>query len=249
MQSVVSVDRLNVAYYGKTVVQNVSFDVPRKTLMGIAGPNGAGKSTLIKAILGLVPTATVTGKVQIFGQHVNAHRRHIAYVPQRTDIDWDFPITVIETVLIGTYPHLGLLRRPGAKERDWAYACLEEVGMSDYARRQIGELSGGQQQRVFIARALAQKPSILLLDEPFAGIDVASEKVIIRILRELRDDGKTLLVVHHDLKKVREYFDTIMLINREIVTCGPVEHHFNSETVATTYESQFPLLEQLGVTV
>lgn len=247
MEPAMTVQNLYVSYHGNEVIQNVSFSIEPGSLVGIIGPNGAGKSTMLKAILGLIPKDS--GEVAFLGKAVNHMRKKIAYVPQRNDIDWDFPITVIQTVLLGTYPHLGLFRRPNKKDRKWAWECLEKVGMKDYGKKQIGELSGGQQQRVFIARALAQKADIFFLDEPFVGIDVASEEVIIHILKELRDDGKIVMVVHHDLSKAHRYFDELLLLNKELIGCGPVEQVIQPELISKAYKAHFSMLEEMGVSV
>lgn len=246
MSTAISVRNLTVSYYDNTVLRNVSLDIDEGGLVGIIGPNGAGKTTLIKALLGLLPIDS--GEISFFGHKLKQQRKWSAYVPQRSLIDWDFPINVLETVLLGTYPQLGLLRRPGRAEREWARACLEEVGMEQYANRQIGELSGGQQQRVFIARALAQRANLLLLDEPFVGIDANSEETIINILRRLRAEGKTVLIVHHDLSKVHDYFDDVVLLNKELIGYGPVEQVFNKDLLTAAFAAQLPLLQQLGVT-
>lgn len=245
MAHAISVDNLTVSYHDNTVLHRVGFDIPAGGLIGIIGPNGAGKTTLIKAMLGLIPADK--GVVSFFGDEVKNQRKWTAYVPQRNVIDWDFPINVLETVLLGTYPHLGLFRRPGRAEREWAMECLGQVGMEDYAGRQIGALSGGQQQRVFIARALAQRARLFFLDEPFVGIDAQSEQTIMEILRGLRDEGKTALIVHHDLSKVNEYFDDVLLINKELVGYGPVAEVFTQDVLTTMFAGQLPILQQLGV--
>lgn len=247
MHHAVSVQDLTVSYGDYTALRRVSFNVPAGGLIGIIGPNGAGKTTLMKAMLGLIPVDR--GTVKFFGDDVRRRRKWTAYVPQRANIDWDFPINVLETVLLGTYPHLGFLRRPGRVEREWAYRCLEQVGMQQYAHRQIGALSGGQQQRVFIARALAQRAELYFLDEPFIGIDAGSEAIIADILRRLRDEGKTLLVVQHDLAKVHDYFDRVLLVNKELVGYGPPDQVFTSEVLQTVFAAQMPLLRKLGVQV
>lgn len=243
----VSVQQLHVSYYGKEVISDINFSFNEGKLVGIIGPNGAGKSTLMKAILGLIPKDR--GEVKIFGQGVKDVRKRIAYVPQRSNIDWDFPITVLDTVLIGTYPNVGIFRRPKKADRAWAYECLQKVGMEKFSKRQIGELSGGQQQRVFLARALAQKADLFFLDEPFVGIDVASEEVIIRILKELRDEGKTVFVVHHDLTKVEDYFNDLILVNKKLIDYGPVKQVIKPEVMKRAYQVQFPLFEKMGVGV
>lgn len=247
MKRKVNVKHLSVSYYGNEVVTDVSFSFELGNLIGIIGPNGAGKSTMMKAILGLIPKDT--GTVEIGGKPLNQVRKKIAYVPQRNNIDWDFPIVVRDTVLLGTYPNLGLFRRPGKKEKEWASQCLKEVGMEDFANRQISELSGGQQQRVFLARALAQKADYFFLDEPFVGIDVASEEVIIKILKQLRDQGKTIFVVHHDLSKVENYFDDLILINKELYGAGPVNKVFLPENMEKCFNMKIGLSASLGVGV
>src|SRR5699024_10995088 len=206
----IEVQHMHVSYGGKKVVEDVGFSFDTGKLIGIIGPNGAGKSTLMKAILGLIPRDY--GSVSFDGKSIKQVRQNIAYLPQRSAIDWDFPILVRDAVLTGTYPKLGLFRRPGKKEKQLAHQCLEKVGMEDFRNSQIGELSGGQQQRVFLARALAQQAEFFFLDEPFVGIDVASEKVIIDILKSLRNEGKTIFVVHHDLSKIETYFDDLVLL-------------------------------------
>lgn len=233
----IKVENLSVSYYGNEVVSDVSFEFEAGRLIGIIGPNGAGKSTLIKAILNLIPKDK--GSVLIDGESINKKRKEIAYVPQRSDLDWDFPISVFETVLMGTYPSLGLFKKPKDKEKELARKSLERVDMLDYMDSQIGELSGGQQQRVFLARALAQEANVFFLDEPFVGIDISSEKSIVKILKELKEEGKTVFVVHHDLSKVQSYFDDLVLINKDLIEAGPVEDVFIYDTMALAYESNF----------
>jgi len=245
VEHAISVRDLTVSYGENVALRRVSFDIDAGGLVGIIGPNGAGKTTLMRAMLGLLPVDR--GTVKIFGDEVARQRKWTAYVPQRNVIDWDFPISVSETVLLGTYPHLGLFRRPGRVEREWARECLAQVGMAEYADRQIGALSGGQQQRVFIARALAQRARLFFLDEPFVGIDATSESIIVDILHRLRDEGKTLLVVQHDLAKVHDYFDDVLLINKELVGYGPPQQVFTPDILATVFAAQMPLLRQLGV--
>jgi ABC-type Mn2+/Zn2+ transport system ATPase subunit len=242
-----SVNNLNVSYYGDEAIKNVSFSIESGNLVGVIGPNGAGKSTLLKALLNLIPKDK--GDIEIYNHTVKEFRRKIAYVPQRNNIDWDFPITVLDTVLIGTYPELGWFKRPGKKEKLLAKQCLEEVGMEEYSNRQIGELSGGQQQRVFLARALAQKPEMYLLDEPFVGIDLVSEEMIVRILKDLVYRGKTVIVVHHDLAKANIYFDKLLLLNRELISYGTVDEVFRPEHLSKAYRGHFSFMEQIGVTV
>lgn len=228
---------LHVSYFGKTAVEDVSFSFEGGKVIGILGPNGAGKSTMVKSILGLIPRDK--GTITLSGKSVDALRHEIAYVPQRSDIDWDFPINVIETVLLGTYPNLGLMKRPGKAEKQLAMDCLKQVHMEEFAKHQIGELSGGQQQRVFLARALAQKASYFFLDEPFVGIDVSSEEIIMKILRTIASDDKTVLVVHHDLSKVDAYFDDVILMNKKLIAAGPVKEVFIPENLSKTYQTTF----------
>ena len=200
---------------------------------------------MIKAILDLIPTDK--GVISVDGQSIDKKRREIAYVPQRSDLDWDFPISVYETVLMGTYPSLGLFRKPGEKEKILAIKSLERVDMLDYENQQIGELSGGQQQRVFLARALAQEADLFFLDEPFVGIDIASENSIVKILKELKDEGKTVFVVHHDLSKVESYFDDLILMNKELIQAGPVSEVFKYDTMSQAYETDFGIPMMKGV--
>jgi manganese transport system ATP-binding protein len=236
MTVAVVVKDLFVSYQGNQVVQNVSFDIDKGKIVGIIGPNGAGKSTLMKAILDLIPNDK--GYVRILGENIRSARKHVTYVPQRSDIDWDFPITVLDVVLIGTYPSLGMIKRPRREHRDWAFECLKKVGMEEFKNRQIGELSGGQQQRVFLARALAQKAEIFFLDEPFVGIDVTSEEMIIKILRELRKEGKTIIVVHHDLSKAESYFDELLLLNKSLIHYGEVQQVLEPTVMSKAYVNQ-----------
>ena len=241
---VLDVHDVTVAYHRKPVLWNIDLTVREPRLIGIVGPNGAGKSTLIRAILGLVPMAT--GKVTVFGAPLKKNRRSVGYVPQRESVDWDFPVTVLDTVLMGTYGELGWFRRPGRAHRRWALECLEKVGLADLARRQIGQLSGGQQQRVFLARALAQRAQLYFMDEPMAGVDAATERVIFELLQQLRADGKTVLVVHHDLRTVPTYFDEVVLLNMRLVAYGPVGTTFTPENLRKTYGGRLDILEHAG---
>jgi len=245
MMKAVKVDNLQVSYFGDEAVKNVSFEIETGKLVGIIGPNGAGKSTLLKALLGLLPLDK--GEVLILGQKIQDIRKKIAYVPQRSHIDWDFPISVLETVMLGTYPNLGPFRKPKRKEKEFSYECLKKVGMESFHDRQIGELSGGQQQRVFLARAMAQQTDVLFLDEPFVGIDVSSEETIIRILKELRNEGKTILLVHHDLSKSSEYFDELILLNKELIGCGSVNEVLNPTVISRAYGGQLSFLKDMVV--
>lgn len=231
----VQVTGLHVSYQGTVALRDVSFQLPAGAMTAIIGPNGAGKSTLFKAIMGLVTPDR--GSVRILGEPVARIRHRIAYVPQRDDVDWTFPISALDTALLGTYPRLGLLRRPGASERSTAREALATLGMADYANRQIGQLSGGQQQRVFIARALAQQAEAILLDEPFVGVDETSEELIVDILRQLRQAGTTILAIHHDLGSVQRYFDRAVLLNRSLLGAGPIEQVLVPEVLAQAYEA------------
>ncbi|WP_019377620.1 metal ABC transporter ATP-binding protein [Virgibacillus halodenitrificans] len=245
MVASISVDQLHVSYYGKEAVRDVSFSIMPGSLVGIIGPNGAGKSTLLKAVLGLIPSDK--GIVKVRGEEVKLVRKKLAYVPQRSNIDWDFPISVIDTVLIGTYPKLKIFKRPKKEDKKLAMECLEKVGMAEFKDRQIGELSGGQQQRVFLARALAQQAEIFFLDEPFVGIDISSEETIIKVLKELRDQGKTILVVHHDLSKANDYFQQLILLNQELIKFGNVDEVMSPETISRAYQGQLSFLKELVV--
>ena len=245
MKTAISVKDLYVSYYGSEALKNVSFTVDEGILVGIIGPNGAGKSTLLKVILNLIQKER--GEVAILGKTIKEMRTKVAYVPQRSSIDWDFPITVFDTVLLGTYPNLGLFKRPKKTDKAFAHDCLEKVGMAEFRNRQIGELSGGQQQRVFLARALAQKPEIYFLDEPFVGVDVTSEETIISILKQLRDIGKTVVVVHHDLSKATDYFNELILLNKELIDFGVVDKVIRPEILNRAYNNQFSSLPNVEV--
>lgn len=233
---------LSVAYHKKPVLREVSFQVPEGKLIGIVGPNGAGKSTLIKASLGLIPR--LAGEVQIFGKPYKEQRRLVGYVPQRESVDWDFPTSALDVVMMGRYGHLGWFKRPGAEEKRIAMECLAKVGMADYAHRQISQLSGGQQQRIFLARALAQDARLYFMDEPFVGVDAATEKAIITLLDELKREGKTVLVVHHDLATVKEYFDWVMLLNVSLIDFGPTNKVFTTANLQETYGGKLAILDR-----
>ena len=232
-RSPLAVRGMTVSYGQKPAVFSVDMTVEPGSMTAIVGPNGAGKSTLLKAALGILPS--LSGQVTVFGRPLAEARSRIAYVPQRASIDWDFPARVIDVVLMGLYRELGLLGRLRRSHRTRALACLDRVGMRDFAERQIGQLSGGQQQRVFLARALAQDADLYLLDEPFAGVDAATEKAIILVLKSLKAEGKSVVVVHHDLSTVAEYFDQVFLINTRKVAEGPVETTFTPEALQVAY--------------
>jgi manganese/zinc/iron transport system ATP- binding protein len=224
---------LTVAYGESPAVFSVDADFPPRAMSAIIGPNGAGKSTLLKAALGVIPR--VSGEIRVFGRPLEEARARIAYVPQRASVDWDFPATAIDVVLMGMYRRVGLLGRISAGYRRAALDCLDRVGMAEFAERQIGRLSGGQQQRVFLARALAQEADLHLLDEPFAGVDAATERAIIELLKTLKAERKAVVCVHHDLATVAGYFDHVFLINVRRIGEGPVETAFTAEALQATY--------------
>ena len=231
---------LTVAYHEKPVLWDVDLAAPEGVLMAVVGPNGAGKSTLVKTILGLVPAAA--GQVRIYDKPYREQRALVGYVPQRGSVDWDFPTDALDVVMMGLYRRLGWARRPGKAERAAALEALDQVGMADFAHRQISQLSGGQQQRVFLARALAQDARVYLMDEPFAGVDATTERAIIGLLRELRRQGKTVLVVHHDLQTVPEYFDWVTLLNVRRIASGPVAEAFTEENLRRAYGGRIAFL-------
>ncbi|MDP2697260.1 metal ABC transporter ATP-binding protein [Thalassospira sp.] len=224
---------LTVSYGHKPAVFSVDASIPAGSMTAIIGPNGAGKSTFLKGVLGVVPR--LSGEVRIFGHPFAQSRKRVAYVPQRASVDWDFPARVIDVVLMGLYVDIGLFRLWGTRHRQQAMACLDRVGMADFADRQIGQLSGGQQQRVFLARALAQNADFYLLDEPFAGVDAATERAIVDVLKSLRDEGRTVVCVHHDLSTVTDYFDRVLLINVRRIAEGPTLTTFTPENLQETY--------------
>jgi len=230
---VLSVEHLTVHYDKTPAIWDISFKLEKPLLLAIVGPNGAGKSSLIKAILGLVPKST--GRILL--------SKKVAYVPQRESVDWSFPITVNELVLMGRYNRLKLFQRPTKDDLSAADAIIEKVGLSPYKHRQIGELSGGQQQRAFLARALLQEADITFMDEPFVGIDQATEALLLDILKEMRQNGKTVIVVHHDLPRVKQHFDWALLLNRCLISYGPVEEALSPENLERAYGQSFVLLE------
>lgn len=229
----IQIDDLTVAYNYKPVLWDIDLTVPEGVLMAIVGPNGAGKSTLIKAVLGIIKP--IAGSVSIYDQPYKKQRKLVAYVPQKGSVDWDFPTTAMDVVLMGTYGSLGWIKRPGKKEKKASLEALEKVGMLSFRDRQISQLSGGQQQRVFLARALVQNASIYFMDEPFQGVDATTEIAIINILKELRKAGKTVVVVHHDLQTVPEYFDWVTFLNVKKIATGPVMEIFNDDNLTKTY--------------
>jgi manganese/zinc/iron transport system ATP- binding protein len=243
----VEVHDCTVAYHRKPVLWDVDLLLPSRQLIAVVGPNGAGKSTLLKAILGLVPLAS--GRITIFGKPLRQARRLIGYVPQRESVDWDFPVSALDVVLMGRYGRLGWVRRPGRDDVRAAREALERVGMSGLADRQISQLSGGQQQRVFLARALAQDATLYFMDEPFAGVDAATERAIVDVLRGLRESGRTVVAVHHDLQTVPEYFDHVVLLNMRLVAAGPVGEVFTPENLHKTYGGRLTILEEAAEAV
>lgn len=238
---------MTVAYHRKPVLWDIDLVAPEGQLIGIIGPNGAGKSTLIKAVLGLAPLAS--GRVRIYGLPYAQQRHLVGYVPQRETVDWDFPVTALDVVMMGTYGRLGWFRRPGAAERRTAEECLDKVGMAAYATRQIQQLSGGQQQRIFLARALAQDAQIYFMDEPFAGVDAATEQAIVELLHALRQSGKTVFVVHHELQTVRNYFDFVILLNLRLVAAGPTATTFTKQNLQQTYGGRLTILDEAAEAV
>ncbi len=241
----ISIRGLSVSYGRKRVLSNIWLDIEPGVVVGIVGPNGAGKSTLFKAIMGLLDQ--YMGEVHVLGKPVEEVRKQVAYIPQRDDIDWHFPATVYDIVVMGRYPHKGLLRRLDAQDHAIVRQALQDMDIAQLQHRQIGELSGGQQQRVFLARALAQQADILLLDEPFVGVDVTTEERIIQILKKLARSGKTMLVVHHDLSTVQAYFDKVVMLNQRLIAYGDTDTTFTEENIAATYRSQLPILHQAGL--
>lgn len=238
----IEVSDLTVAYRERPVLWDIDLTVPPGVLLAIVGPNGAGKTTLIKAILGLV--RPVAGQVQIYGKPYDEQRQLVGYVPQRGTVDWDFPTSVLGVVLMGTYGALGWFRRPGKRERERALAALEKVGMTSYADRQIRQLSGGQQQRVFLARALVQDAQVYFMDEPFQGVDATTERAIVTLLQELRAEGRTVVVVHHDLQTVPEYFDWVTLLNVRRIASGPVAEVFTEQNLRLAYGGRVAFLNR-----
>ena len=240
----VEVTDLTVAYGEKPVLWDVDLEVSVGTLTAIVGPNGAGKTTLLRSVLGLV--APAAGRTLVLGRPYTEHRRLVAYVPQRGSVDWDFPTSVLDVVLMGRYGRLGWIRRPGRADRQAATAALEQVGIEQLAHRQISQLSGGQQQRVFVARALVQDAEVYLMDEPFQGVDATTELAIVELLRTLRERGKTIVAVHHDLQTVAEYFDEVALLNVRKIASGPVDDVFTEENLRLTYGGRSLLFARNG---
>lgn len=242
LESPLSIYDLTVAYHRKPVLWDVSIDFPAGQLIGVVGPNGAGKSTLIKAVMDLI--AKASGEIRVFGKPYRKNRHRVGYVPQRESVDWDFPVDALDVVVMGLYGQIGWCLPVRRKHRQLAAEALERVGLADLANRQISQLSGGQQQRTFLARALVQDADLYLMDEPFAAVDAATEHAIIEILQEMKNHGKTVLVIHHDLQTVADYFDYVVLLNMRVVAHGPVETTFTQENLQKTYGGRLTLLEE-----
>ena len=241
----VEVSGLSVSYGTKRVLTNIHMDITGGNIYGVIGPNGAGKSTLFKSILGLIDHNA--GSVKVLGREIDDVRKRIAYVPQRDEVDWQFPATVIDIVLMGRYPFKKIFSRLNKEDKAIAHDALDKLGIQDLANRQIGMLSGGQQQRVFIARALCQQADIFFLDEPFVGVDITTEEKIISILKFLADEGKSILVVHHDLSTVEKYFNKVILLNQRLIAYGDTQETFTSENISKAYGSQLPILHKTGL--
>lgn len=244
VQTALEIHDLTVAFDRKPVLWNVDLKIPQGKLVGVIGPNGAGKSTLIKAVMGILPLSS--GYAKLFDRDIDDVRSKISYVPQRESVDWDFPASVLDVVLMGRYANLGLFRRPRKADRDIAMDCLRKVGMEAFADRQISQLSGGQQQRTFLARALAQQADIYFMDEPFAGVDAATEKTIIGLLKNMTQSGKTVVVVHHDLHSVSQYFDWVIMLNTRLIACGPTKETFTQENLHETYGGKLTILADVA---
>ena len=240
----IEVHDLTVSYQKKPVLYGIDLEIEEGSLVGVLGPNGAGKSTLVKSVMNMIKPNG--GYVKILGKDPKEGIKQIGYVPQRESVDWDFPVTVMDVVLMGRYGHVGWFGRLGKKDHHKASECLEQVNMLPYADRQIGNLSGGQQQRVFLARALAQESAIYLMDEPFAGVDAVTEKTIVSILKKMQDEGRTLVVVHHDLSSAKEYFDHILLLNMRKVAFGPVSEIYTHALLQKTYGGRLAVLSEMA---
>ena len=242
--SPLSVHAMTVAYHQKPVLWDIEYEAPKEALVAVVGPNGAGKTTFIKACLGLIPKAS--GRVEFWGDSYSNSRKRIGYVPQRESVDWDFPISALDVVAMGRYHLIGWLRRVSKRHKEAALHYLDIVGMADYADRQINQLSGGQQQRVFLARALAQEAELYFMDEPFAGVDAATQMAILEVLKKLKNEGKTVICVHHDLVTVPDFFDHTLLLNTRVITSGPTSEVFIEENLKKTYGGRLVLLDEVA---
>lgn len=243
-QPVLELHNLTVTYSNKPAIWNVDYAIPEKQMVGVIGPNGSGKTTMIKAIMGLVTPSS--GYVKIFGKTLDEVRNRIAYVPQRSTVDWDFPVSVFDAVLMGRYHPRNLFKRTTKEDKAIVMECLHKVGMEKFVNRQISQLSGGQQQRVFIARALALEADLYLLDEPLAGVDAATENAIITLLQEMKENGKTIIVVHHDLQTAQKYFDWLILMNTRLIASGKTENIFTTDKLNETYGGRLNILTEIG---
>lgn len=241
-----STRNLSAGYQTNKVLQNINLALPQAQATAIIGPNGAGKSTLLKGLMNLLPQ--VSGEVRFFGEPLKKQYHNIAYVPQREEVDWDFPICVLDVVLMGRHGQLKFWQRPSKHDQQLAMQSLEKVGMQAFAKRQISQLSGGQQQRVFIARALTQQAKLYLMDEPFAGVDMATEKAIVTLFKQLKANQQTLICVHHDLNTLQDYFDWVIMINGGLVTYGPIKEVLTLDNLNKTYDGRLPILQNLGLT-
>ena len=240
--SLISIKNLTVTYNKKPAIKGINLEIDEGNIIGIVGPNGAGKSTLLKAILGLLPADT--GEVKIHGKDIKDSLNRVAYIPQKEQFDWDFPINVSEVVMMGRYPYIKFFNRPDEKDREIVSRVLEKVEMKKYAQTQIRNLSGGQQQRIFLARALAQESDVYFLDEPFVGVDAKTEVAIFNLIKELKSEGKTIMIVHHDLSKIEDYFDKLILINQILIAFGNTKEVFTSELLQKTYGGQLTILQK-----
>jgi manganese/zinc/iron transport system ATP- binding protein len=243
-KTAIEVHNLSVSYHRKPVLWDIDFILPEGKLVGIVGPNGSGKTTLLKSIMGLLEPDG--GYVEVFGDELDKQRSRVSYVPQRESVDWDFPADVLDVVKMGRYKKGKLLKRLSKEDKRISLESLEKVGLLEYADRQIGQLSGGQQQRVFIARSLAQKADLYLMDEPFVGVDASTEEAILQLLVEMKNEGKTVVIVHHDLQTAHEYFDWIVLLNTRLVACGPKEEVFTSKNLQEAYGGRLTVLSKIG---
>lgn len=239
---IISVKNLTVTYNKKPAIKGINLEIESSNIIGIVGPNGAGKSTLLKGILGLLPADT--GEVKIFGKSIKDSLKRVSYIPQKEQFDWDFPINVSEVVMMGRYPYMSLFGSPKDSDKEIVIRVLEKVEMKKYAHTQIRNLSGGQQQRIFLARALAQESDIYFLDEPFVGVDAKTETAIFNLIKELKSEGKTIMIVHHDLSKVEDYFDKIILINQILIAYGDTSKVFTPELLHRTYGGQLTILQK-----
>ncbi len=239
----INIEDLSINYGSKRVLSNIYLELLKGHVIGLIGPNGAGKSTLIKAILGLIDYEV--GRIEVFGQPVDNVRKRIAYVPQKDEIDWSFPATVFDVVMMGRYPHISNFSSPSKADKELVHEAIEEMEMGPFKNRQIGKLSGGQQQRVFLARAIAQQADLFLLDEPFVGVDSTTEHKIIDLMQKQAKEDKMLLVVHHDLASVSHYFDKVIMLNQRIIAFGNVNEIFTEAYLKKTYGGQLSVLNNV----